>query len=72
VIERRVEALPIEVSDVDEFIRLSEKAEHCLVKRKKDKAKLKLRTKKELFTLKTGSKEIDEILKKLKCETREI
>jgi len=64
--------LPVEVSDVDEFIRLSEKAEHCLVKRTKDTTKLKLRTQKELYTLKTDSKKTDEILKKLKCETREI
>jgi len=72
VSERRVDVLPVEVSDVDEFVRLSEKAEHCLVKRTKDKAKLKLRTPNELYTLKTDSKNADEILKKLKCETREI
>jgi hypothetical protein len=39
--------VPVEVLDVDEFVRLSEKAEHCLVKKAKKETKLKLRTKNE-------------------------
>ncbi|MBS7656408.1 50S ribosomal protein L38e [Candidatus Bathyarchaeota archaeon] len=64
--------MPSEIFDIDEFVRLSEKAEHCLVKRKKDFAKLKLRTSKMLYTLKVDIKKADEVIKKLKCETREI
>ena len=64
--------LPVEVSDLDEFVRLSEKAEYCLVKKIKDTTKLKLRTSNELYILKIDSKRTEEILKKLKCETREI
>ncbi|MEM3014138.1 MAG: 50S ribosomal protein L38e [Candidatus Bathyarchaeia archaeon] len=64
--------MPSEIFDIDEFVRLSEKAEHCLVKRKKDTAKLKLRTSKMLYTLKVDIKKADEVIKKLKCETREI
>jgi ferritin-like protein len=63
--------LPVEVSDIDEFVRLSEKAEYCLVKRIKNMAKLKLRTSKELYTLKIESKKTEEVFKKLKCEIRE-
>ena len=64
--------VPVEVLDVDEFVRLSEKAEHCLVKKTKSETKLKLRTKNELYTLKVDSQKTDEVLKKLKCETKEI
>ncbi len=64
--------MPSEILNVDEFVRLSEKAEYCLVKRKKDTAKLKLRTAKMLYTLKIDTKKADEVLKKLKCETKEV
>jgi large subunit ribosomal protein L38e len=66
--------MPKEIKDVDEFVRLSEKAEYCLVKRvkKENKVKLKLRTKKYLYTLKTTPERVDEILKNVKCEIREI
>ncbi len=64
--------LPVEVLDVDEFVRLSEKAEHCLVKKTKKETKLKLRTPNQLYTLKVDPKKTDEITKKLKCEIKEI
>jgi hypothetical protein len=63
--------VPVEVLDVDEFVRLSEKAAQCLVKKTKKETKLKLRTKNELYTMKVDPKETDEVLKKLKCETTE-
>lgn len=64
--------MPKEVKDVDEFLRLSEKADFCLVKRKKEEAKLKLRTKKYLYTLKVSPDKVDEILKNVRCEIKEI
>jgi ferritin-like protein len=64
--------LPVEVSDIDEFVRLSEKAEYCLVKKMKNMTKLKLRTSKALYTLMIESKNTEEVFKKLKCEIREI
>ncbi|MBS7614177.1 hypothetical protein KEJ18_00310 [Candidatus Bathyarchaeota archaeon] len=70
--KRRIDVLPSEISNVDEFVRLSEKAKCCLVKRKKDTVKLKLMTSKMVYTLKVDTKKANEILKKLKCETREI
>jgi len=64
--------MPVEVFDVDKFVQLSEKAEYCAVKRTKDVVKLKLRTRRVLYTLKTDKMKVEEIFKKLKCEIREI
>jgi ferritin-like protein len=69
---KEVDALPVEVSDVNEFARLSEKAEICLVKKTKNMTKLKLRTPKELYTLKVEPNKTDEVFKKIKCEIKEI
>jgi len=63
--------LPAEVSDVEEFVRLSEKAEFCAVYRLKDSVKLKLRTPKTLYTLVIEPTRTEEIFKKLKCEIKE-
>jgi len=62
----------VEVFDVEEFVKLSEKAKHCTVKRSKDVVKLKLRTGRYLYTLKVDPARADEIVKQLKCEVREI
>lgn len=64
--------MPTEIFGTDEFIRLSEKAEHCAVKRLKEVVKLKLRTPRMLYTLKVEPTKAEEIFKKLKCEIREI
>lgn len=64
--------MPAEIFDVEEFIRLSEKAEYCRIKRLKDFVKLKLRTPKRLYTLKVDPAKVEEIVRKLKCETREV
>jgi len=64
--------MPTEIKDVDEFVKLSEKAEYCAVKRLKDIVKLKLRTPRMLYTLKINQSRTDEVLKKLRCEIREI
>ena len=62
----------VKVFDVEEFVKLSEKAKHCTVKRSKDVVKLKLRTGRYLYTLKVDPARADEIVKQLKCEVREI
>lgn len=61
--------MPKEVRDVNEFIGLSEKAEYCVVKKvkKNNIVKLKLRTKKQLYTLKVGEADVKGILEKVKC-----
>lgn len=64
--------MPTEIKDVNEFVRISEKARYCLVKRLKGVVKLKLRTRRMLYTLKVSPSQTDEVLKKLRCEIHEI
>ena len=64
--------MPAEVSDIEEFVRLSNQAEFCAVKRLKDSVKLKLRTSNKLYTLVVEPTKVDEIFKKMKCEIKEI
>jgi ferritin-like protein len=64
--------MPEEIFDVDKFIELSERAEYCSIKRLKRMVKLKLRTPRKLFTLKVNPAKAEEVVKKLRCEIREI
>jgi len=63
--------MPTEISDVDEFVRISERAEECRVKRLEDMVKLKLRTPRKLYTIKLDAEKAAEVLKQLKCEVVE-
>jgi large subunit ribosomal protein L38e len=64
--------MPAEIFDVEKFIQLSEKARYCIVKRLKDEVKLKIKTKKYLYTLKVDPAKAEEIIKQVKCEVREV
>jgi len=64
--------MPEEIFDVDKFIEISERAEYCNIKRLKKTVKLKLRTPRKLITLKVDPAKAEEIVKKLRCEIREI
>jgi len=64
--------MPTEISDVDKFVALSANAKYCAVKRLKENVKLKLRTPSQLYTLKVEPLKADEIIKKLKCEIKEL
>ena len=64
--------MPSEVVDVDKFVELSGRAKFCAVKRLKDVVKLKVRTSRQLYTLKVQPLKAEEIIKKLQCEIREI
>jgi len=64
--------MPAEISNVDEFVAMSAKAKSCSVKRLKETVKLKLRTPRMLYTLKIEPLRAEEIIKKLKCEIREL
>jgi len=64
--------MPAEVTEVDRFVQLSERASYCAIKRLPKTVKLKLRTSKLLYTLKTDPSKAEEIIKKLSCEIREI
>jgi ferritin-like protein len=64
--------MPTEIFDIDKFVEISERAEYCAVKRLKDVVKLKLRTSRMLYTLKVEPSKAEEVIKKLRCEIREI
>ena len=64
--------MPKEIFDVDKFVEIAEQAEYCSIKRLEREVKLKLRTNKKLYTLKVNPPKAEEIVKKLRCEIREI
>jgi hypothetical protein len=64
--------MPREITDAEEFIRLSEEALYCTVKRLRKTVKLKLRMPRRLLTMKTDPGRAEETIKKLQCEIREV
>jgi hypothetical protein len=64
--------MPKEIFDTDKFIEIAERAEYCNIKRLEREVKLKLRTPRKMFTLKVNPTKAEEIVKKLRCEIREI
>lgn len=64
--------MPKEIFDVEAFVKLSEHAGVCKVRRSADFVKLKLRTPNRLYTLKVKLAEAEGILKRLKCAIVEV
>jgi ferritin-like protein len=64
--------MPEEIFDTEKFVKVSEHAEYCNIKRLKRTVKLKLRTSRKLYTLKVDPTKAEEIIKKLHCEIREV
>ncbi len=64
--------MPTEIFDTEKFVQLSERAEYCAIKSLDKIVKLKLRTPKQLYTLKVKPSQAEEIIKKLGCEIREV
>jgi large subunit ribosomal protein L38e len=64
--------LPTEIFDTEKFVQISERADYCAIKRLEKIVKLKLRTSKRLYTLKVRPSQAEEIIKKLRCEIREV
>lgn len=64
--------MPSEISDPERFVEISGNAEYCAVKRLQSVVKLKLRTPKNLYTLKIEPLKAEEVIKRLQCEIREI
>jgi large subunit ribosomal protein L38e len=62
--------MPKEVKDPEEFIRISERAIECRVVKLEDEgvAKVKARTKRYLYTIKIPLSQLEEFIKKLKCQ----
>ncbi|MHA1742246.1 MAG: hypothetical protein ACTSVD_09165 [Candidatus Thorarchaeota archaeon] len=63
--------MPRQIYDVDKFLEMSENAVECRVKRGGDKVKLKLRTKKYLYTLVLEPQEAEAVIQRVKCQVVE-
>ncbi len=63
--------MPKQIFDVERFLEMSEDAEECRVKRGGDKVKLKLRTKRYLYTLVVDPQEAESIIQRVKCQVVE-
>jgi hypothetical protein len=63
--------MPKQIHDVDKFLEMSEDAEECRVKRDSDQVKLKLRTKKYLYTIVVEPQKAEEIIQQVKCQVVE-
>ena len=63
--------MPSEVNDVEAFVKLSETAENCRVKRLEDIVKMKLKTPKKLYTIKVEKGKAEGLIKRLKCHITE-
>ncbi|NVM37333.1 MAG: hypothetical protein HWN81_17185 [Candidatus Lokiarchaeota archaeon] len=64
--------MPREIFDEEKFHEISEYAIHCRVKRLKDIVKLKLRTKKILYTFKVEPMTAERLLKNISCDIIEL
>jgi large subunit ribosomal protein L38e len=62
--------MPKEVKNPEEFVRISERAVECRVVKLEDEgvAKVKARTKRYLYTIKIPLSQLEEFIKKLKCQ----
>ncbi len=64
--------LPNEILSEEKFLELADFAIHCRVKRVKDVVKLKLRTRKYLYTYKTDPDSADRLLSSISCDIIEL
>ena len=64
--------MPREIYNEEKFVEISEYAIHCRVKRLKDIVKLKLRTKKILYTYKTDPATAERLLRNIPCDVIEL
>lgn len=64
--------MPREIFDEEKFLELSEQSFHCRVKRLRDIVKLKLRTKKILYTYKATPESAERLLESISCQVIEL
>lgn len=64
--------MPKEIKDQKEFLEIAPLAIECRVKRSGDIVKIKLRTKKMLYTLKVDPKTADQLIKVVECPIIEL
>ncbi|MFX1484375.1 MAG: 50S ribosomal protein L38e [Promethearchaeota archaeon] len=63
--------MPKQIYDIEKFLEMSDDAEECRVKRGRDHVKLKLRTKKYLYTIIVEPQKAEEIIQQVKCQVVE-
>ncbi len=63
--------MPTQISDTEEFLKISERATECRVKRLKAVVKLKLRTSSQLYTIQIDPEQAATLLKQIRCEVIE-
>jgi ferritin-like protein len=68
----KVDELPKEIFDADEFLALAAKADVCRVKKLGEYTKLKLRTGRYLYTIKLAASEAEGLLSRISCSKEEI
>lgn len=64
--------MPQEINNPEKFLEIAERAKECRIKRLKDTVKLKLKTNKQLYTIKLPTAEAETLLQKIKCEKVEL
>ncbi len=64
--------MPKQLFDKDEFLKMADDAIDCLVVRRKDKVKLKVRRSRMMYIYVTNEPEADELLKSIKVNTIEL
>lgn len=60
--------MPKQIHDIERFLKMSEDAIECRVKRTSEQVKLKMRTARYLYTLVVPPQKAEEILQKVKCQ----
>ncbi|MHA2379521.1 MAG: 50S ribosomal protein L38e [Candidatus Thorarchaeota archaeon] len=60
--------MPKQIYDVEKFLEMSEDAVECRVKRGSKQVKLKLRTKRFLYTIILEPQEAETVLQRVKCQ----
>lgn len=64
--------MPTELTDVEEFVKIADRASECRVKRTEENVKLKLRTPGQLFIIKLDTENAEQVLKRIRCQIVEV
>ena len=64
--------MPKQLFSKDDFLKMADGAIECLVVRRKDKVKLKLRRSRMMYIFVTNESEANDLLKSIKADTLEL
>jgi hypothetical protein len=64
--------MPKQIFNKDDFIKLADDASECLVVRREDKVKIKLRRSRLMYIYVSNASEADQILKEIKLDKIEL